>query len=87
MKLTKLLFSLLAVNQCEASTGAVKKTATDADAIKDAGEVVWNVLAAVNPLVTVRDERTRVFAFVLYVFALYVFACSHVYVFVFFHPW
>ena len=53
MKLTKLLFSLLAVNQCEATTGAVKKTATDADAIKDAGEVVWNVLAAFNPLVTV----------------------------------
>ena len=53
MKLTKLLFSLLAVNQCEASTGAViaAKTATDAAAIKAAGEVLVNVAGAVNPAV------------------------------------
>ena len=55
MKLTKLLFSLLAVNQCEASTGAVigAKTATDADAIKAVGEVLVTVIEAVNPVVTV----------------------------------
>ena len=53
MKLTKLLFSLLAVNQCEASTGAVKKTARRYQEVDTTGEVVWNVLAAFNPLVTV----------------------------------